>query len=63
MSEDSAGRRAKGKHDDLVDSMTQGLRYLRDVGMAQNDEEVVAEENERVTHSARRFRRSALYPC
>jgi hypothetical protein len=43
--------------------MTQGLRYLRDNGMAQNDEEVVAEENERVTHDARRFKRSALYPC
>jgi predicted phage terminase large subunit-like protein len=52
----------KGKHDDLVDSMTQGLRYLRDVGMAQNDEEVRSEENDRVTHDARRFRKRALYP-
>jgi predicted phage terminase large subunit-like protein len=52
----------KGKHDDLVDSMTQGLRYLRDCGLAQNDEEVSAEENERVTHDARRFRKRALYP-
>jgi predicted phage terminase large subunit-like protein len=53
----------KGKHDELVDSMTQALRYLRDVGMAQNDEETATEDNERVTHSARRFKRSALYPC
>jgi phage terminase large subunit-like protein len=50
----------KGKRDDLVDSMTQALRYLRDCGMAFNDEEVVAEENERVTHRPRP--RKALYP-
>lgn len=40
-----------------------GLRFLRDSGLAQNDEEVLAEENEAVTHHARRFKRSALYPC
>jgi predicted phage terminase large subunit-like protein len=51
----------KGKHDDLVDSMTMALRYLRDVGMAQNDEEVRDEENDRVTHRPRP--RKSLYPC
>jgi phage terminase large subunit-like protein len=28
----------KGKHDDLVDSMTQAISYLRSVGLAQTDE-------------------------
>jgi hypothetical protein len=44
----------------LVDSMTQAPKYLRDDGMAQNDEEVVTEENERVMHRPRP--RKALYP-
>jgi predicted phage terminase large subunit-like protein len=48
------------KFDDLVDSMTQGLKYLRDTGMAQDDEEVVAEENERAMHRSRRL--PPLYP-
>jgi predicted phage terminase large subunit-like protein len=50
----------KGKHDDLVDSMTQAISYVRGVGGAQTDEETRAEENERVTH---RPRPRALYPC
>jgi hypothetical protein len=50
----------KGKRNDMVDSMTQVLRYLRDCGLAQNDDEVRAEDNERVMH---RPRRKALYPC
>jgi hypothetical protein len=40
--------------------MTQALKYLRDVGLAQTDEETRDEENERVTH---RPRPKALYPC
>ena len=40
----------KGKHDDLVDSVTQALSYLRSVDLAQTDEEARDEENERVTH-------------
>jgi hypothetical protein len=51
----------KGKHDDLVDSMTQALKYPRDVGLAQTDEEVVAEENDRVTHRPRP--RKSLHSC
>jgi predicted phage terminase large subunit-like protein len=54
----------KGKHDDIVDSMTQALKYLRDSGLASNDDEVKAEENEAMSLSAQRFkRRSSLYPC
>jgi predicted phage terminase large subunit-like protein len=51
-----------GRHDDLTDSVTQAILYLRNSGLAQTDEEVVAEDNERVTRDARRFKRKALYP-
>lgn len=40
----------KGKYDDLTDSATQAIKHLRGVGLAQSDEEVHAEETERVTH-------------
>jgi predicted phage terminase large subunit-like protein len=50
----------KGKYDDLVDSSTQALKYLRDVGEAQTNEEVFAAKIETVM---RRPRRKALYPC
>jgi hypothetical protein len=53
----------KGKHDDLVDSMTQALKYLRDAGLANDDDEAKAEENEAAMHNARRYKRSSLYPC
>ena len=52
----------KGKRDDAVDSMTQALRYLRDVGLAQNDQETRDAEQEAVTHDSRRYTRKALYP-
>jgi hypothetical protein len=39
---------SENKHDDLVDSMTHALKHLRDNSLAQTDEEVVAEENERM---------------
>lgn len=45
----------KGKRNDLVDSMTQALKYLRDVGMAQNDEEVRAEENQAIASATNRL--------
>lgn len=37
----------KGEHDDLVDSSTQALRYLRDIGLAlrQNEAEIVYEND------------------
>jgi hypothetical protein len=36
----------------VSDFASRALKYLRDVGMAQNDEEVVAGENDRVTTSS-----------
>ncbi len=50
----------KAAHDDLVDSMTQALRYLRDTGLAQTDLEVGHAERERVMH---RSRPKPLYPA
>jgi hypothetical protein len=33
----------RGKHDDLVDTMTQALRYLRESGMLSRPEEVASQ--------------------
>jgi predicted phage terminase large subunit-like protein len=52
----------KARHDDLTDSATQALKYLRDVGLAQTDTEKAEAEREAVTHRPGR-RLSALYPC
>jgi predicted phage terminase large subunit-like protein len=52
-----------GRHDDLTDAVTQAICYLRNTGLAQTDEESSAEENERVMHDTRRYRRKAIYPC
>lgn len=30
----------KGKHDDLTDAMTQGIKHLRDIGLLRNDSEI-----------------------
>ena len=49
----------KGKHDDLTDSATQALKYLRDMGLAQTDEEVAARERER---GMLKSKVRALYP-
>lgn len=48
-----------GKYDDLTDSTTQAVKYLRDIGMAPTDEEVKAEEAEWVMHKPQP---KALYP-
>ncbi len=48
----------KGKFKDLTDSTTQGIKHLRERGLAQTDEEVHAAEIEAVTHKPRR---KALY--
>ena len=45
--------------DDLTDSATQAINYLRGVGQATSDDEAAADEVERVTH---RPRVKALYP-
>ena len=49
----------KGKHDDLVDSTTQALKYLRDVGLLSTDEESYAAAIERVRHKPKL---KPLYP-
>ena len=50
----------KGSRDDLVDSMSQGLRYLRAIGFAQRKEERSVEVNEELRY---RGRPQALYPA
>jgi phage terminase large subunit-like protein len=49
-----------GRYDDLTDSSTMALKYLRDVGMAQSDEEEHHADIGTVMH---RSRPRALYPC
>ncbi len=51
----------KGKYDDLTDSATQAIKYLRDQGLAVMDDEVRAREIEAI--SKRPWLRKALYPC
>ena len=34
----------KGAHDDMVDSLVNGLRHLRDTGMARRSDEMIADE-------------------
>lgn len=43
----------KGKHDDLVDTVTQALRWLRSAGFAQRQEEISAEEMGLKMHKGR----------
>lgn len=47
------------KFDDLTDSATQAIKWLRDHGLAPTDEEVIFAENDAVTH---RSQPKALYP-
>ncbi len=49
----------KGRYKDLTDSASQGIKHLRDSGLAQSDEEAHAEEIATVMH---RSRPKALYP-
>jgi 3-deoxy-D-arabino-heptulosonate 7-phosphate (DAHP) synthase class II len=49
-----------GKYDDLTDSASQALKYLRSVGMAETDEQVHEAEIGTVMH---RPRPRPLYPC
>ena len=50
-----------GRYKDLTDSATQALKYLRDVGLAETDEEAQQTTIETVMHRYRRPKR--LYPC
>jgi len=51
-----------GRHDDLVDSTTQMLWWLRETSVLRLDEEVKADAVERVTYR-HGSRRRPLYPC
>ena len=48
-----------GRYDDLTDSATQALKYLRDIGFAQTDDEARERENRSMMH---RLRPKSLYP-
>lgn len=50
----------KGSHDDLLDSMSLGLQYLRDNGWAIRKDEARADTEARSRHQSQR---SALYPA
>jgi phage terminase large subunit-like protein len=50
-----------GRYDDLTDSATQALKYLRDRGWGQTDEEQRQAETETVRHRPRQL--PPLYPC
>jgi hypothetical protein len=51
----------KGRYDDIIDSVTMAVSFLRSSGILQTDAEVMAAEASTVTHRPRRLR--ALYPC
>jgi predicted phage terminase large subunit-like protein len=48
------------RHDDVTDSATLALKYLRDCGLAQTDEEAAQVQNDKVVHRGRRA--GPLYP-
>jgi len=50
-----------GRYDDLTDSATQALKYLRDCGWGQTEQEERRAETETVRHRPRRL--PPLYPC
>jgi predicted phage terminase large subunit-like protein len=50
------------KYDDLTDSATQAIKHMREVGLAQTDHEVYAEEIANVTYRPR-SRMAAIYPA
>lgn len=49
-----------GRHDDLTDTVSQGLRHLRDIGLLQRGVEITADVTESVRHTGRPPQR--LYP-
>jgi len=52
----------KHKYKDLTDSATQAIKHLRDIGLAQTDDEAHAQEMQAVTHGAQP-RLKPLYRC
>ena len=51
----------KGRYDDLTDSSTMAISFLRSSGILQTDGEAMAAEESTVRHRPRRLR--PLYPC
>jgi hypothetical protein len=49
-----------GRHKELTDSTTQALKYLRDAGLAETDEE---QQEAKIETVMRRPRLKRLYPC
>lgn len=56
---DEMGNFPKGKYKDLTDSATQAIKHLRDIGLADTDEEELIAATERVRHKPKK---TALYP-
>jgi phage terminase large subunit-like protein len=52
----------KGRFDDLTDSTTMAVSFLRSSGILQTDAEVMAAEEDVVRHRPQR-RLKSLYPC
>lgn len=57
---DEAESFPKGRHDDLVDSLTMALSWLRNNGLLATDEEVGEEMRRSVLHHGKK---KAIYPC
>lgn len=57
---DEMGVFPKGRYDDLTDSATQALRYLRSLGLIQRAEDIEAEDEYKSRH---RSKKAALYPA
>jgi predicted phage terminase large subunit-like protein len=53
----------KGKHDDLTDTATQALLYLRSVRLARLDSEFNADAAGNLRSSLRKYTQGAIYPC
>jgi phage terminase large subunit-like protein len=51
----------KGKHDDLVDTVSMAMRHLRDTGLILRPDEWRAEANERLSH-LNKDKWTPLYP-
>lgn len=51
----------RGTHDDFVDSMSMGLRWVRDSGILQREEEAIVDDREEMLYRGR-SERAPLYP-